>query len=115
MVCTIIDGTAQCRLCGQTARLDLFSRWVISCLLAMVLSTVLLYCDVFYSGHLFLVSMFVIFGGWVVLSYIGFPFLTLEAFAGGAPIDRRAGLVILLILLAAAMMFDAFMWSRFTP
>ena len=56
-----------------------------------------------------------IFGGWVVLSYIGFPFLTLEAFDGGAPIDRKAGVVVMLILVAAAMMFDAFMWSRFTP
>jgi hypothetical protein len=110
---TVLDGTARCRLCGQTARLDLLSRWVISCVVAIVLSMLLLYGGVFYSGHLFLVSLFLIFGGWAALCWIGFPFLTLETVPRGTTIDPRIGLMILLVLLFAAMMFDAFMRSGF--
>ena len=84
-----------------------------SCLLALVLPIVLLYGDVFYSGHLFLVSIFVIVGGWAFLSWIGFPFLSLETVPGSAPLNPRVSIVILLVLLFAAMMFDAFMRSRF--
>ena len=113
MLYTVLDGTAQCRFCGQTARLDLLSRWVISCVLALALPMVLLYGDVFYSGHLFLVSLFLILGGWALLSWIGFPLLTLETVQGGAPLNARTGAVILLVLLFAAMIFDAFMRSRF--
>src|SRR5690349_21461895 len=55
-----LDGRVQCPVCGRMARLDLMSRWMILCVLALSLPALLLYGGVFYSGHLFVVSMFII-------------------------------------------------------
>jgi hypothetical protein len=110
-----LDATAQCRACGRTARLDVLSRWVISCVIAMILSNVLLYGGVFYSGHLFLVSMFVIFAAWRLISAAAFPFIALEPAPEGSPFDGRKSVLLMAVLLIAAMMFDSFMASRFEP
>ena len=108
-----LDGSAPCRICGRTARLDILSRWVISCVIALVLPGILLYGDVFYSGHLFLVSLFIILSAWRLLSWIGFPFLALEEVEASSAIDRKQSILILAVLLAAAMVLDGFMASRF--
>lgn len=113
MLYAALDGTVRCRFCGGVARLDLLSRWVISCVIALVLPIVLLYGGVFYSGHLFLISMCLIFGAWRILSWVGFPLLTLEAVAGNSSLDRKQSMLILAVLLVAAIMFDGFMSSRF--
>lgn len=112
MLYAALDGTAPCRACGRAARLDLLSRWMISCVLALILPTVLLYGGVFYSGHLFLVSIFVILGGWRILSLVGFPLLTLEA-AGDSAIDRRQSIVMLVVMLVIMIIMDGYMSSRF--
>jgi len=52
-----LDGTARCRVCGRFARLDLFSRWMISCAIAVILPALLLYWELFYSRHLFVISI----------------------------------------------------------
>lgn len=108
-----MGGTAQCRVCGRTARLDLLSRWLISCAIALILSSVLLYGGVFYSGHLFLVSIFVIFGSWALLCGLAFPFLMLEPAGDGAPLSLRQSLFIVGVILVAAGTFDSFLASRF--
>jgi len=107
-----LDGTAQCRACGRTARLDLLSRWVISCAIALILWNVLLFGGVFYSGHLFLISMVVIFGLWRLLCAAAFPFITLEA-VPDSPFDRTKSMLAMVALLVAAVIFDGFMASRF--
>jgi hypothetical protein len=89
-----LDGMAQCRVCGGTARLDVFSRWIIACAISLVLPTVLLYGGLFYSGHLFVISIFVIFGSWAALSWVAFPLLTLETVPGGSPIERSKAILI---------------------
>ena len=104
---------AQCRFCGGTARLDLFCRWIIACAIALVLPAILLYGGLFYSGHLFLISMFVIFGGGAALSGVGFPLLTLEKVPEGSPLERSHAILLVLILLVAATILDGFMASRF--
>jgi len=108
-----VDGTAQCRACGRIARLDLLSRWVLSCAIALILWNVLLFGGIFYSGHLFLVSMLVIFAAWRLLSAAVFPFITLEEVPDGSPFDRSKSMVAIALLLAAAMIFDSFIASRF--
>lgn len=113
MMMTTMGGTAQCRVCRQTARLDLLSRWLISCVIALILSSVLLYGGVFYSGHLFLVSIFVIFGTWALLCWIAFPFLMLEATGNDAPLSARQSLFIAGVILVAAGAFDSFLAARF--
>ncbi len=115
MVCTTMGGTATCRVCRRTARLDLLSRWLISCAIALILSSVLLYGGVFYSGHLFLISIFVIFGMWALLCGLAFPFLMLEATGDGAPLSLRQSLFIVGVILVAAGAFDSFLASRFEP
>jgi hypothetical protein len=110
-----VDGTAQCRFCGKLARLDIFSRWIMSCVIALVLSTALLYGGVFYSGHLFLISIVVIGGAWSGLSMIAFPYLKLEPTSGGPPIGRRHSLLIVAVLLIGATIVDGLMSSRFEP
>ena len=112
LFCGPLDGTARCRACGGTARLDLLSRWVISCAIALILWNVLLYGGVFYSGHLFLVSMVVIFGLWRLLCAAVFPFIALEA-VPDSPFDRRKSVLAMVALLVAAMTFDSFMAARF--
>ena len=112
MLYASLDGTAPCPVCGQVARLDLLSRWLISCVIALVLPIILLHGQVFYSGHLFFVSIVVVLGGWRILSFVGLPIFALET-ADGTAIDRRHSLWILAVLIAAAMIFDGFMSSRF--
>lgn len=107
-----LDGTAQCPACGATARLDLLSRWVISCAIALILWNVLLFGGVFYSGHLFLVSMVVIFGLWRLLCAAVFPMIALEA-VPDSPFDRTKSMLAIAVLLVAAIVFDGFMASRF--
>jgi hypothetical protein len=107
-----LDGTAQCPACGRTARLDLLSRWVISCAIALILWNALLFGGVFYSGHLFLISIVLIFGIWRLLCAAVFPFITLESVAD-SPFDRRKSMLAMVALLVAAMVFDSFMARRF--
>ena len=113
MVSTTMGGTAQCRVCGRMARLDLLSRWLISCAIALILSSLLLYGGVFYSGHLFLISIFVIFGMWALLCGLAFPFLMLETAGDGTPLSLRQSLFIVGVILVAAGAFDSFLASRF--
>lgn len=110
-----LDGTVPCRACGRVARLDIFSRWAISCVIAIILSSVLLYGGFFYSGHLFVVSMFIILGVWRTLSYLGLPAFALEAVDDRLTLDRRHSLIVLAVLLIAAVVFDGFMASLFEP
>jgi hypothetical protein len=113
MLCATVIGEARCRICGRTACLDPFSRRVVTCVLAIVLPPLFLYGGVFFSGHLFLISIFVVFGGWRILTSAGLPFLALEEVAGRSPIDRRQSFLILVLLLAAAIAIDGIMSSRF--
>ncbi len=113
MMCATLDGGARCRICGRIARLDLISRLMISCVLAIVLLPVFMYGGIFYSGHLFLISVVFVLGGWRILSSAGLPFLALEAVAGRASIDRRQSILILVLLLVVAIALDGFMSSRF--
>jgi hypothetical protein len=108
-----LDGTAPCRACGRIARLDLFSRWMISCVIAVLLPGLLLYWELFYSGHLFVVSMVVILAAWRILTFLAFPLLALEEVAARSGVGRKQSFVILAILLSAAMVIDGFMSSRF--
>ena len=108
-----LDGTAQCRACGRIARLDLFSRWVISCAIAVLLPALLLYWEMFYSGHLFVVSLLVILVAWRIMTFLIFPLLALEEVAARSGVNKKQSFVILAILLSAAMMIDGFMSSRF--
>lgn len=108
-----LDGTAQCRACSRTARLGIASRWMISCVIAILLPAVLLYGDVFYSGHLILISTFLILGAWRLLSFVAFPFLSLEVVARSRSIDRAESILILVVLLIAAIVLDGFISSRF--
>ena len=113
MLHAVIDGAARCRACGRSARLDTLTRWLMSCVLAIVLPMLLLFGGVFYSGHLFLISMFIIFSAWAILSLVGFPFLTLEAAAAGAAVERSKSLLILAALLVAAIVIDGYIRTRF--
>jgi hypothetical protein len=113
MLHAVIDGAARCRSCGGNARLDTLTRWVMSCALAISLPLLLLFGGVFYSGHLFVISMFIIFSAWAVLSVVGFPFLTLEAAAAGTAVDRSKSVWILAALFVAALLIDGYMRTRF--
>ena len=114
LVSTALDGTTQCPSCGQVVRLDMFSRWLLSCAIALILPGVLLYGDLFYSGHLFVVSLVFVFAAWTLLSWLCSPLLTLErAPTVSRPIDRKTGMLILVVLLAAAGIIDNFMAARF--
>lgn len=112
MLHALIDGAARCRSCGRGARLDTLTRWLMSCVLAIILPMLLLFGGVFYSGHLFVISMFIILGAWAVLSVVGFPFLTLEAAAGMA-VDRSKSIWILAALFVAAIVIDGIIRARF--
>ena len=113
MLYATLDGRARCRACGRFARLDMLSRWMISIVLAVLLPAILLYGGFFYSGHLYLVSMLVILGAWRFLSWLGLPFLTLEAARGGASLDRRSDALTLAVLAVVALVLDGHMSSRF--
>jgi hypothetical protein len=108
-----LDGTTVCGSCGRLARLDMFSRWVVSCLIALVLPSVLLYGDLFYSGHLFVVSILLVFAAWRALTIIGFPLLTLEEVPDPRRLQPRQSVVLAVVLLVGAMTIDIFMASRF--
>jgi hypothetical protein len=109
------SGTVRCRACGRTAQLDLLARWLFSCAIAMILSTVLLYGGFFYSGHLFLISIVVIFGTWAALSWIAFPYLMLEPAEDQVILERRHSTLIAAVILVAAISFDSFIASLFEP
>ncbi len=113
---TALEGTGPCRSCGQSARLDMFSRWLLSCVIALSLSSLLLYCDLFYSGHLFVISCVFIFSAWGALAWLCSPILTLERAPTEPRIDRTTGMLVLVVMIAAAGIFDTFMASHFeTP
>jgi hypothetical protein len=107
-----LDGTARCRACGRFARFDMFSRWVLSVLVAITLPALLLMWGVFYSGHLLLVSMLLIFGAARVVAWAALPFFTLEPVAAHIPLDHRQSAIILGALVAAALVLDGFIASR---
>ena len=108
-----LDGTARCRACGGFARFDMYSRWVLSCLIAVSLPALLLTWGVFYSGHLLLASMLIIFGAWRVLAWAALPLLTLESVAPHLPLDRRQSAIILAALVVGAIALDGFIASKF--
>jgi len=112
MLYATLDGEAPCRICGRHARLDVYSRLMISCVLALALPPVFMYGGVFYSGHFFLTLLSIVLGGWRILSSFGLPFLGLEAVSGPS-IDRRQSVLILILLLAASIILDGVMSSRF--
>lgn len=103
-----LRGTIRCRWCRHTLRLDLFSRWVLSCLLAILLPNALLYGNIFFSGHLFVVSIFLIYAGLALFSYVGFALLSLEIASEGAALNRKQSALLAGIILAAAIVIDAF-------
>jgi hypothetical protein len=113
MLYATLDGVARCRACGRFARLDLVSRWMISCVLAVLVPNVLLYGGIFYSGHLFVVSMVMIYGAWGLLSFIGFPVLSLEPAAAESSIDRPKSILTMAVLLVAAIVIDSYIASKF--
>lgn len=112
MLYASLDGALKCRVCGKLARLDLLSRWALAVMLAIILPMVLLYGDVFYSGHLFLVSLAVILVAWRLLSAIGFPILSLELAPRDTCFDQRQSLIAVGIIVAAAVVIDGYMAYR---
>jgi hypothetical protein len=108
-----LDGTARCRACGHFSRLDLFSRWIISCLVAITVAAAHLSLGVFYSGHLLVISICLIFGAARGMAWMGLPFLSLEPVPPHVPLDRRQSLIMLGALLIAAVALDGFIASRF--
>jgi hypothetical protein len=113
MLYASLDGTAQCPVCRRFARLDVVSRWIISCVIALLLPMVFLYAGVFYSGHFFVILIVMVLGASRILCFIGFPFLALEAVARTSAIDRRQSILILAVLMVTSIMLDSFMSSRF--
>jgi len=109
------EGVVRCRACGRTARLDLLSRWLISCVIAMTLSTALLYGGLFFSGHLFLVSIVIIFATWAALSWAAFPYLMLEPADDQIILERKHSTLIAVLILVLAIGFDSFLASLFEP
>jgi hypothetical protein len=106
-----LQGQVRCRFCGSAAQLDLLSRWVFLSILALSLPGVLLYGNVFYSGHLLVISMSIILIAWCVLSFLCFPLFTLEA-VSVTGLNRTQGAMMLAVLLLAAMLLDGFIASR---
>ena len=89
---------------------------MISCVIAILLPVaVLLYGDVFYSGHIILIAAFLVLGAWRILSFVAFPFLSLEVVARTRSIDRAGSILTLVVLLVAAIALDGFIASRFEP
>jgi hypothetical protein len=81
-----IDGAMRCRNCGKNARLDHFSRWIIAILIAVMLPG---------------------------LAALGLPIFGLEPAPPGAPLRPKQSAFVLSVLLAGAVVIDAFMYSRF--
>ena len=78
-----------------------------------MLPAVLLYGDIFYSGHLFLFSVFFVLGAWRLLCVIAFPLLTLETIPERTPINRRQAMFLAGAMLIAMLAIDGFMASKF--
>jgi len=112
MLHAAVRGTTRCRWCGRTLRLDMLSRGILSCTLALLLPNALFYGDVFYSGHLFVISIFLIYGGMAVLSYLGSPLLGLEVAPDAPVLNRRQGALLAGMILAAALILDGFIASK---
>jgi hypothetical protein len=112
MLHATLRGTTRCRWCGRTLRLDVLSRWMLSCMLALLLPNALLYGDVFYSGHLFVVSIFLIDSGMAIRSYIGAPLLGLEVAPDNAALNQRQSALLAGMVLAAALVIDGFIASK---
>src|SRR5438105_11434275 len=112
MLYASLDGASKCRACGKLARLDLLSRWMLACMLAIILPMVLLYGNVFYSGHLFVVSLVVILCAWRLLSVIGMPILNLELVPRAMCLDQRQSIMTLALIVIAAAIMHGFMAYR---
>jgi hypothetical protein len=113
MLHAALQGAASCRACERPARLDVLSRWLMASFIALVLPSLFLYAGVFYSGHLFVISICTVLGGWGLLSVVGQPFLTLEPSAGPPPAQRSHSVLLLVVLLVTATILDGFIASRF--
>lgn len=112
MLYASLDGAVKCTACGKLSRLDMISRWVLACMLAIILPMVLLYGNIFYSGHLFMVSLVVILCAWRGLSMIGLPILGLELVPRGACLNYRQSIFTLGLIVVAALVLDGFMAYR---
>jgi hypothetical protein len=82
-------------------------------MITIILPAVLFTAGIFYSGHLFVVSIVVTLGAWRVLSFLGMPALTLEAAPDTPSVDRKGSMLLLGAMLAAAVILDGFIASRF--
>jgi hypothetical protein len=112
MLRATLHGSTRCRWCSRALRLDLPSRWILSCMVAILVPNALLYGNVFYSGHLFLVSIFLIYAGMGILAFLGSPLLALEVAPTSSPLDRRQTAVLAGVVLVAAMVIDGFIASK---
>ena len=81
-------------------------------MLALLLPNALLYGGVFYSGHLFVISIFLIYCGLAILSYIGSPLLGLEVAPDRAALNRRQTALLAALVLGAALVLDGFIASK---
>ncbi len=81
----------------------------------LILPALLLYWELFYSGHLFVVSLLVILVAWRIFTFLIFPLLALEEVAARSGVNRKQSFLILAVLFSAAMAIDGFMSSRFEP
>lgn len=106
-----LQGRVQCRFCGSAAQFDLFSRWIFLSILSLSLPGLLLYGNIFYSGHLLVISMAIISIAWCVLSFLCFPLFKLEE-VPGTGLNRTQGAMMLAVLLLTAMLLDGFIASR---
>jgi hypothetical protein len=113
MLYASFEGETECPSCGRAARLDLPSRWILSCMIAILLPGVLLWGNIFYSGHLFIVSLVVVLGGWRVLACVGAPILSLEPVRIRSTLQRSHGVLVVVVMLTTASALDAFIASRF--
>jgi hypothetical protein len=106
MLRATVRGSTRCRWCGRTLRLDLLSRWMLSCAIAILLPNALLYGNVFYSGHLFLISIFLIYGALAIFSYLGCQLLALEVAPDHVVLNRRQTALLAGSVLVAAIAMD---------
>jgi hypothetical protein len=82
-------------------------------LIAVLLPAVLLLAGLFYSGHLFFVSIVIVLVAYRLLCVLGLPFLTLEPVPDNASLDRMQSVLMLAAMLTAAVILDGYMASRF--
>lgn len=104
-----VDGELKCRSCGRAAQLDLKSRLLISCLLALVFSALTLYTSIFYTGHFVLISTLLILVGWTLLALAVFPLLELNIARGARFLNRWRTLLIWAVFLVGAAAVDNYM------